>query len=330
MINITKKIYKKLHSLKAIQYLNQSLLITPKFIKNQAQKFHFQIKDQYKPSVSSVSRYFNYILASDASIQIDRYLRSTFDSASTVYDRSMDYTRQLSGEFGGDHRLFDGGHGILGAWEAVKSALPDDTKSQEVIGYLSAYWKDLVTPMGMPIMTLDRNNFEHVEKYASYLGIQESWLKDIVSFTASESIGGLLVLISSALQWNEKDEKEFYDFITTIGLTSIIAANPLCLVITVITLACQHHRKILQKKSNAKISGVLRGGAKTTAFVSTAAIIGGPVWMGIVCGIIASMLTHKAFEKHFKEKKEFEFSEKSEELLLMLQSKIQPKISYLE
>ena len=52
--------------------------------------------------------------------------------------------------------------------------------------------------------------------------------------------------------------------------------------------------------------------------------------MGIVCGIIASMLTHKAFEKHFKEKKEFEFSEKSEELLLMLQSKIQPKIGYLE
>ena len=59
-------------------------------------------------------------------------------------------------------------------------------------------------------------------------------------------------------------------------------------------------------------------------------MIGGPVWIGIVCGIIASMLTHKAFEKHFKEKKEFKFSEKSEELLLILQSKIQPKISYLE
>jgi hypothetical protein len=42
----------------------------------------------------------------------------------------------------------------------IRDALPDDTLWQEVQGFAGAMWSDMVTPAGLPIMTLSKENFE--------------------------------------------------------------------------------------------------------------------------------------------------------------------------
>ena len=46
----------------------------------------------------------------------------------------MDAGRALQNEYGPDHRFFDGGHSVVGAWEAVTDALLDDTAIEEFWG----------------------------------------------------------------------------------------------------------------------------------------------------------------------------------------------------
>ena len=65
-------------------------------------------------SASQVAQFLNASLATSAAPDVDRHLRSIFETSATAYDKAMDYGRVLMNEFGGDHRLFDGGHSISG------------------------------------------------------------------------------------------------------------------------------------------------------------------------------------------------------------------------
>jgi hypothetical protein len=71
----------------------------------------------------------------------------------TIYDNAMD-AEYIKTHIGGPyHRLFDGGHSPVLAWEKVKNASETDSFTQEVIGYVSAMWKNATTKMGMPFTT---------------------------------------------------------------------------------------------------------------------------------------------------------------------------------
>jgi len=65
-------------------------------------------------------------------------------SAATVYDKAIDANYLATHIGGGNHRMFDGGHDILNAWDTVKSASTEDSFQQEVIGY-TVPLKDLTT-----------------------------------------------------------------------------------------------------------------------------------------------------------------------------------------
>ena len=53
----------------------------------------------------------------------------------TIYDKAMDAEYIKTNIGGAYHRLFDGGHSPINAWEKVKNASDTDILSQEVIGY---------------------------------------------------------------------------------------------------------------------------------------------------------------------------------------------------
>jgi hypothetical protein len=38
----------------------------------------------------------------------------------------------------------------------------DDTAAQEILAYITAVSKDIVTPMGIPIDTMNRTNFDQL------------------------------------------------------------------------------------------------------------------------------------------------------------------------
>ena len=244
-------------------------------------------------SSSQVSQMINSALATDFAASSDRYLRNLFESAPTVYDKAMDAWREVSGHLSYDHRIFDGGHGVADAWNAVKTALPDDSFREETLGYMQAYWKDLVTPMGMPVLTLNKDYFDWVGKAASSLGVEKGYLLDLVSFTATEGAGALAAVVGASLNWKKADIEKFSEHASSIAVGSAMAANPLALTVSVLLLARSYHvgRKEGRIRSVFKQFGW--GAGKSAAFIGAASIVGGAAWLGVVAGISAAVVVEK-------------------------------------
>ncbi|MDA8578968.1 hypothetical protein N9L08_08565 [Rhodobacteraceae bacterium] len=246
-----------------------------------------------KLPVLFVSETLNSIIATDAATSIDRYMRSVFESAPTVYDKAMDAGRHVMKEYGPDHRLFDNFHSPLGAWSSVQDAVKDDSLRQEVAAFLRAYWKDVVTPMGMPVFTLDRSSFQNIVEFSDKFSVEASWLKDLASFTASEGAGALAAVIGASLAWRKSEIEEFSEHAAVIAGSAAVAANPLALTIAIILIARSVHVGRQESVLGKVMTNFGWGMAKTGAFVGASALVGGGVWIGVVSGIAASLLVAK-------------------------------------
>ena len=246
-----------------------------------------------KLPVLFVSETLNSIIATDAATSIDRYMRSVFESAPTVYDKAMDAGRHVIKEYGPDHHLFDNFHSPLGAWSSVQDAVKDDSLRQEVTAFLRAYWKDVVTPMGMPVFTLDRSSFQNIAEFADKFSVEASWLKDLASFTASEGAGALAAVIGASLAWRKSEIEEFSEHAAVIAGSAAVAANPLALTIAIILIARSVHVGRQESVLGKVMANFGWGMAKTGAFVGASALVGGGAWIGVVSGIAASLLVAK-------------------------------------
>jgi len=279
-------------------------------------------------SASQVAQFLNASLATDAAPEVDRYLRTIFETSATAYDKAMDYGRHLMSEFGGDHRIFDGGHSVSGAWESVKSALPADTLGEEAMGFLEAYWKDLVTPMGMPITTLNRESFEAVAKMASNLGIEREWLLDVVSFTATESVGAFAAVLGASMNWGRAETEEFAKLAAGLTTSAALAANPLALTVALLLVA----RSVNNGRKENKLKKVLRsfgwGAAKSGAFIGAASIVGGGAWVGIGCGLMAAFIVQKYENRVSEDDNLYDPSHMSKVMTPLLQSQLVPLLEH--
>ena len=251
-----------------------------------------------KLSSVQISQFINACLATDFAASSDRYLRSVFETAPTVYDKAMDAWREVSGHLSYDHRIFDGGHGISDAWNSVKGALPDDTFKEETLSFLQAYWKDLVTPMGMPLTTLNKEYFDWVSSAASNIGIERGYLLDLVSFTATEGAGALAAVIGATLNWKKSDIEKFSEHASSIAMTSALAANPLALTVSVILLARSYHVGRGQGRLGKIFKQFGWGAGKSAAFIGAASLVGGGAWVGIVAGLAAAVVVEKIKVKY--------------------------------
>ena len=299
------------------------------FTPAEVKKFTTSTTSKLGIAAKQISVYFNAALADDAGRDLDRYLRLIFESGATVYDRAMDAGRALQNEYCPDHRFFDGGHSVVGAWEAVTDALPDDTAIEEFLGFGEAYWKDLVTPMGMPLATLSRDGLERVADVASRLGVDESWLKDLVSITATEVAGASVVgvVIATGLGWKKKDIHEFSEYAAAIGTGALFASNPLAITLAVLMVARSIHISRSQSRLQKTLERFGWGAAKAGAVIGTAAIIGGPAWLGIAAGIGASITLGRIQELSQTKGKGFDSSAMADKMHLLVQNQLMPKLS---
>jgi hypothetical protein len=248
-----------------------------------------------KTPVEATAVAFNAILATNISKDMDRWMREEFASgAATTYDKAMDAARNTMQEFGGDHRLFDGGHDLLGAWKAVTDKLPEDTLLQEAGGYLSAVWKDVVTPMGLPLMTLDRQQFD---TFAETYDVSSEWLMDAASFTATEGVGAIVGALAVALNWKETDVKRFSSLVGSFGISAAVSANPFLAIIAIVALARSFNEARYLEDYGSLTKGVLKGGVGTGAFLGAASLVAGPAWIGLMVGVVCAVLAHKGYEK---------------------------------
>ena len=90
---------------------------------------------------------------------LNGWMQDMVKGTPTIYDKEMDANFIATGIGGADHRLFDGGHSLAGAFQAARNASADDSIFEEAAGLLQALARDGTTPKGLPLVTWDKDTF---------------------------------------------------------------------------------------------------------------------------------------------------------------------------
>ena len=225
------------------------------------------------------------------------WLGKITDAPSTIYDKAMDANYLKTHIGGGNHRLFDEGHTLVGAWEKVREAKSDDTFKEEVIGYASGIWKDITTSKGLPFFTIEKAMYD---EWASKIHelvpfVPKSYLYDLLSFDALEVISTGLGAATVLFALSEDDKEKLAEILGSMGILSITSANPI-MGLTVIGVAAYSY---VIKKREVDGTSLAKGATMSGLSISLFAVMGLPILIEFVIVIAISIL----FRKHFLDNK---------------------------
>ena len=238
------------------------------------------------------------IMASDQiSRAINGWLQDLVSGSATIYDKAMDASFIETGIGGPYHRLFDGGHTLAGAFQAVRDASPDDSIFEEAVGLLQALARDATTPMGLPLVTWNEDTFNGLADTLGNFGITRAWLNDLVSYDVVELVAGSIGILAVALNWNNDDVEEFSNIVGSMGLASIVSANPLMLIVTVAALAKAFHSARKSGDWKEFSDGLAKGGICTGAVLLTTSLVSGPAVVVLLSGICVGILANQAAKR---------------------------------
>ena len=178
------------------------------------------------------------VLASRISADLDSMLASLAKGPATIYDKAMDAGYLVTHIGGGNHRLFDGGHTIAGAFQAVRGASTEESIIQEGLGFVQGMFRDLTTSKGLPLANWDKATYDQVAGFMeSRFYVGRDWFYDLNSYTSAELVGGSIGILAVVFQWNRADTESFSRMVGSMGMAAVISANPLLLVIMVVAFA---------------------------------------------------------------------------------------------
>ena len=240
------------------------------------------------------------LLANNLSGEINGLMQNMVKGSPTIYDKAMDAGYIATNIGGAQHRLFDGGHTIIGAFRAGHAASPDDTIIQEAMGTLHGLLRDVSTSSGLPLANWDYETYHRVaEALESNFHIPKSWFYDLNTYDAADLLGGAVGAVALILNWNRADTETFAQLAGGMGLSSIMSANPLLLILTVVALARAFQ---LARKSgeyaefvDGQFKGVAGAGA-TLGVVSLVGIAGGPAGLALLAGLVTGILVSRAMK----------------------------------
>ena len=238
------------------------------------------------------------VLASTLSADLDSILAGMATGPATIYDKAMDAGYLATNIGGGNHRLFDGGHTIAGAFEAVRGASTEDGIIQEGLGFVQAMFRDLTTPKGLPLANWDKATYDQVASFMeSQFHVDRDWFYDLNSYTSAELVGGAIGILAVVFQWNRADTESFSRMVGSMGVAAVISANPVLLVIMVVAFARAFQRARTDSKYCDLVDGSVRGAAVATFTifaVAQVAMVGGPVGLSFLVGLVVGILANKA------------------------------------
>ena len=232
--------------------------------------------------------------------ELNNWLQSLVKGSATIYDKAMDnVTPNAAQIWSNKHRQFDGGHTLWGAFQAARDASPNDSIFEEAAGLLQALARDATTPRGLPLVTWDPDTFNSLANTLKQAGISRDWLNDLVTYDAVELIASSIGILAVALNWNNDDVEEFSGLVSGMGLSAVVSANPLMLVVTVVALARAFH--IARKTGDWKefTDGLIKGGICTGAvlLVTSSSLVSGPAVVVLLTGICVGILANQATKR---------------------------------
>ena len=182
---------------------------------------------------------FSGLLAVPYGKQLEKFFSKIIDETPSVYDEAIDKFYNDTGIASYLHRMFDHSHSPILMWEKVKNTLPNDSNIEELKNYFISMAKDLQTPMGIPLHNIeDKASYD---KLASIISekffIKKSWLYDLQSVNLLEVFSSTLGVVALFFGWKKKDKEEFAELCASLGLAGAVGANPILLIISIVSLA---------------------------------------------------------------------------------------------
>ena len=237
------------------------------------------------------------VLASRISADLDSLLASLAKGPATIYDKAMDAGYLATHIGGGNHRLFDGGHTIAGAFQAVRGASTEERIIQEGLGFVQGMFRDLTTSKGLPLANWDKATYDQVAGFMeSRFYVGRDWFYDLNSYTSAELVGGSIGILAVVFQWNRADTESFSRMVGSMGMAAVISANPLLLVIMVVAFARAFEKARMDSQYGDLVDGSVRGAVVTTLtifVVAQVAAVGGPVALSFLVGLVVGLLANK-------------------------------------
>lgn len=129
------------------------------------------------------------------------------------------------------------------------------------------------------------------------LEISSSWLNDLASYDVVELVAGSIGILAVALNWNNDDVEEFSSIVGSIGLSAVVSANPLMLIVTIAALAKAFHSARKSGDWKEFSDGLAKGGICTGAVLLTTSLVSGPSVVVLLTGICVGILAHQATKR---------------------------------
>ncbi len=176
-----------------------------------------------------------------------------------VYDQAMDAVYNATHIGGGNHRLYDGGHTVLGAFNATKDL--GDSLGDNIIGTSKALINDFVTPKGLPIATMSKEAHHNL---SSITGLSKDTVYDLCSVGVNDLMPASIIAHSTYKLCKKQDMSDSIGnkvFVTTIVIAeqfSVISALGM-VTITVGTITQAVQRNTLADHKYDIIAGITAG-----------------------------------------------------------------------
>ena len=227
--------------------------------------------------------------------QLEKFFSKIIDETPSVYDEAIDKFYNDTGIASYLHRMFDHSHSPILMWEKVKNTLPNDSNIEELKNYFISMAKDLQTPMGIPLHNIeDKASYD---KLASIISekffIKKSWLYDLQSVNLLEVFSSTLGVVALFFGWKKKDKEEFAELCASLGLAGAVGANPILLIISIVSLAKSYTQN---KNKNKFKSGTIKGFVGMGSFIMTASLFSSPL-IGIIVGLAVAVSIKKSLKK---------------------------------
>ncbi len=240
------------------------------------------------------------LLASGLDRDLNGLLQDMVKGPPTIYDKAMDAIYNETHMGGALHRLFDGGHTLYGAFKEAVGASADDSLLQEALGAILGLARDGTTVNGLPLATWNKDLFDSVAGWLqSSFHIPKSWFYDLMTYDAVELMAASVGVVAVVLAWDTDEVEMFSKLIGGMGIAALLAANPLLLVVTVVSLARAFHKACEKSEYTAFVDGLSKGAFATGATLSAVALVGaagGPAGMTLLVGLVAGVLASQVTE----------------------------------
>lgn len=231
------------------------------------------------------------------------YLETLTASAATNFDKALDSRYLETAMGGGNHRLFDGGHTLGGAWSNISKMCVDTgcSTSEQINGYFGSLWKDVTTPKGLPFMTMEKQTYDSLADKLSNYGISRNWTYDALSYDALEIIGAGISAAAVVYFLKTEQIEELSQALGAMGIVSVVSANPLLALVMISSVAYA-----IATGTDLNAKAATEGIVKSSIISGALVLLPGVFFLQVTAAVAIAILLEKGMtEKNYAFAKDY-------------------------